>query len=604
MRFRDKKLCFVVIGVVAVSVVWFVGQLGGKEIRNVVLISIDTCRADRLSCYGYAKETTPNIDKLAKTGTLFENVISPAPVTLPAHSSMLTGTTPLYHGVHENTYYVLRDSSVTLAEVLREHGYRTAAFISSFVLDRRYGLAQGFETYDDTISAGIENTIINEQIAGDTNAKAIGWLKKHYKEKFFLFLHYFDPHYVYDPPEPFKSQLAGDPYAGEIAYVDHCIGEVVKQLKRLGVYKSTAIVVTSDHGESLGEHGEISHDYYIYQSTIRVPLIFKLGGKTKNRRVADVAGLVDIAPTICSLLGLEMPGPIEGSDLSKYFFEENVSLSPRAYYCECLTPNIYDCESLLGVVEEDFKYIETTEPELYDLGKDPQELRNLVESEPQRVKILRDRLVEMIEQAGDSELNERIDVDAETEARLLSLGYVASTNFDETVQLGQGRRDAKEFLEFHLLNHSLPTFSIDEQSLELRLTCERMIQIKADFAMPYHFLGSIEYNRGKYEKAIEYFEKFIDLGGEKFQAYTNIALSLSHLNRAEESLEYFDKVITVRPGQMQGYFNKAMKLYQMGRIDEAIENMKQAKKILPEDVDVANTIKFLVSKKQQSSEKP
>lgn len=262
----------VLVVVVGCSIwVLFFRDAPGTKIRNVVLISIDTCRADHLSCYGYERKTTPHIDAVAGEGVLFTRAHSTNPITLPAHSSMLTGTNPSYHGVHGNRNYRLSDANVSLAEIMRDHGYQTAAFVSAFVLDARFGLDQGFETYDDHVSADPGRLFISERSGGDTSRQAIKWLDNRGREPFFLFLHYFDPHAKHDPPEPFTSRFLDAPYAGEIAYTDHCIGQIIEKLKSLGIYDSTLLVSTSDHGESIGEHEEDTHGYFIYQVRFAYP---------------------------------------------------------------------------------------------------------------------------------------------------------------------------------------------------------------------------------------------------------------------------------------------------------------------------------------------
>ena len=256
----------VLLAVVAVIWIFQCFSPPTENIRNVLLISIDTCRADHLSCYGYPRQTTPNIDALAAQGALFENTIAPVPITLPAHSSMLTGTIPPYHGVHDNGEYQLDQSNVTLAEILKQSGFTTGGIISAFVLDSAFGIDQGFDTYNDRFEKE-RRTVgdISERIGAEASRFAITWLQQHKDEKFFLFLHYFDPHADYLPPEPFASKFARNPYAGEIAYTDHCIGLVLNKLKELQLYDSTLIIITGDHGEMRHEHGESTHSYFIYQ---------------------------------------------------------------------------------------------------------------------------------------------------------------------------------------------------------------------------------------------------------------------------------------------------------------------------------------------------
>ena len=209
------------------------GSISSGDIRNVVLISIDTCRADYLSCYGYERLTTPNIDGVASEGILFENVITPVPMTLPAHASMLTGTIPPFHGIHDNLNYQVAESNVTLAEILKENGFSTGAIISAFVLDRDFGLNQGFDTYNDRFEDEHKAGIIQERKGDEATRLSLDWLDEHKSERFFYFLHYFDPHAGYEPPEPFAGRFKDSPYAGEIAFTDHCIGMVIEKLKEL-----------------------------------------------------------------------------------------------------------------------------------------------------------------------------------------------------------------------------------------------------------------------------------------------------------------------------------------------------------------------------------
>ena len=264
---KQKILISFIITILILSSItlFFTKNQSPPTIRNILLISIDTCRADHLSCYGHKKNTTPNIDSIAKTGIRFENAITPVPQTLPSHSSMLTGTTPLYHGVHDNNGYKLSHSNITLAQILKNKGFTTAAFISAFVLDSQFGLSQGFGTYNDRFEEELNSNGIVERRAEETSSLAMKWLDDHKAEPFFLFLHYFDPHMKYDPPEPFALEFSDNLYAGEIAYTDHWIGKVLDKLKETGLYDSTLIIITSDHGEMLGEHREVTHAYYIYQ---------------------------------------------------------------------------------------------------------------------------------------------------------------------------------------------------------------------------------------------------------------------------------------------------------------------------------------------------
>jgi arylsulfatase A-like enzyme len=450
--FQPVRLLLLLIALAA-GIAFFVVLFYGRhredtpEVRHVILISIDTCRADYLSCYGYPRPTTPNIDQFAREGILFENVISPIPVTLPAHSSMLTGTIPPYHGVHNNINYKLAESNLTLPEILKSHGFNTAAIVSAYVLDSQFGLSQGFDYYHDEFVKIQRNIFGSERMGNETTRFALEWLDQNQDQKFFLFLHYYDPHYKYNPPEPFAKD---NPYAGEIAFVDHCIGQVIEKLKKLNLYDSSLIVITGDHGEMLGEHGEEEHTYFIYQSAIKVPLIFKLPGQTKTGKTEYLAGLIDVVPTICGLLGIETPAQVQGEDLSPCLGQKQPPNQERHLYCESLIPTRFKANSLLGVVADGWKFIQTTRPELYDLTEDPAETKNLIDKQPQRARFLQEHLKQMLEQAvrkanPDSKLN----LDPQAIKRLQSLGYVAG-GINEDFRFDQSRDDPKDLINYHV----------------------------------------------------------------------------------------------------------------------------------------------------------
>lgn len=426
-----------------------------KGVQHIVLISIDTCRADHLGCYGYSRDTSPNIDTLAATSIVFNHAVSPVPMTLPSHCSMLTGTTPPYHEVRDNIGYRLGEANVTLAETLREEGFATGAVVASYVLDSDFGMDQGFDTYEDRIYKGDGMSRLgNERKAERVTKLAELWLEKHRREKFFLFVHYYDPHTPHEFHEqfPFTSwpfiSTGKDRYDSEIAYTDHWIGKVIDKLKQLGLYDSTLIILTGDHGEALMEHGESTHSYFIYHSNIHVPLMFKLPGSAVASRIYDVAGLVDIVPTVCGMLGIDAPVGVEGQDLSIYFCPEPPSGRDNQLYCESLTATTYGAESLAGVVTNRYKYIQTTRPELYDLFEDPREKDNVIKEQSQRAQTLRDSLMAMLIKENDSDSDGRMSLDAESLKRLHSLGYVGGGITDNS-DLGQSRDDPKDLVGFH-----------------------------------------------------------------------------------------------------------------------------------------------------------
>jgi arylsulfatase A-like enzyme len=346
---------------------------GDAKGANVVLLTLDTTRADRLGAYGYEKARTPALDRLAREGILYADAVSPVPMTLPAHASILTGLDPRNHGVRHNGQYRLDDSATTLAEVLAENGYETAAFVSGFVLDSRYGLSQGFEHYDDQIDPlpGQPFSGLGERSAGRVTDAALAWFKSRVAERpLFLWVHYYDPHAEYRPPEEFRE---GDPYDGEIAYMDSQIARLIEAIETAG--EPVLVIAAGDHGEAFGEHSEYGHSRLLYETTQRVPLLLWSPGSIPGGGIVNdaVVGLVDVFPTVLDLLDIPAPDGIDGVSLRLARERKD-----RALYLETLAPFLDNGWSPLQALRRHGdKYILAPKEEYYDLGRDPGELRNL-----------------------------------------------------------------------------------------------------------------------------------------------------------------------------------------------------------------------------------
>ena len=568
----------------AAAAIWFLlrSGLAQKEIRHVILISIDTCRADYLSCYGFRRQTTPNIDAIAAEGVLFENVITPSPITRPGHSSMLTGTDPPYHGVHDNYDYRLGQSNVTLAEMMRQAGFQTAAIIGAFVMDSKFGLNQGFDTYNDRFDKDIKSIVNPERRGEEVSHYGMKWLQQHHREPFFLFLHYFDPHQAYIPPEPFASAFQYNLYAGEIAYTDKCIGLVIKKLKQLNLYDSTLIIITSDHGEMLGEHGEPTHSYFIYQSAIKVPLIFKLPGRRKSRIIRGMAGLIDIVPTVCSLLGIEVPKQVRGKDLSSCLLGKNLPDRERHIYCESFCPTIYNANSLLGVVTDRFKYIQTTRPELYDLAKDPYETNNLIKLQPQRGRILQDRLREILEQTvRKDELDSKMELDEQSRKTLESLGYVSGgVSVDFTFD--QSKDDPKDLLSFYVAEVNVFALTFEKKYAEAKILCRKMLSERPDYEGTYIYLSKMAEEEGDKAKAITYLAEALKLNPDNIQIRNKLAVMLIQQHKSEEAIKHLTESLRREPDQFETHNDFGFLLQLQGKLDEAISHHRRALQIKPD----------------------
>jgi len=529
--------CLPVIGLVAFALYY---AMAPARRPNIVLISLDTTRPDHLSCYGRRKNLTPNIDAVAAAATLFTNVKTPVPLTLPAHASMMTGTIPPRHGVHDNLFYRLADDNVTLAERLKEIGYQTAAVVGSFVLDARFGVAQGFDYYDDELTGDI-NVPGNyaERPGGEVSAIGLNWLeRKRGDGLFFLFLHYYDPHHPYRPPSPLASIYADDPYAGEVAYVDQAVGEVINKLKEWDLYEDSLLIITADHGEGLGDHGEDRHGYFIYNSTTTVPLIIKLPGQRDARRVGQKVGIVDLVSTVLSVLKTPMPADLDGQSLLPMLEGQSPPPAARRFiYSESFLPTRFGCNSLLGIENIAYKYIQTTNPELYDLVHDPGEAHNLLDENRDRASAYQQELRELLDRTTRVMNGAHAFLDEESVKRLVSLGYVdTGQRVVESIAFDSSRRDPKGFLEtftkFEAIDYymHLRDFGVAEK------LCHEVLSEHPDIAFAHAMLADIALKQGRESEALQGFEKAVQLDPNWNELRNNYGALLMRHGRFDEAI--------------------------------------------------------------------
>lgn len=565
------------------AALYFHSVTAQSDIRQVVLISIDTCRADYLGCYGYSRPTTPNIDKLSEQAVLFENVVSPLPITLPSHCSIMTGTIPPYHGVRNNSDYKLAESNLTLAEVLRENAFATGAIVSAFVLDAQFGLDQGFDSYNDSFDEPVRNLLYFSERRGAEASRFAGqWLEKHKDDRFFMFLHYFDSHIKYSPPEPFASEFADNLYAGKIAYTDRCIGQVLEKLKELGLYDSALIIVTGDHGEMLGEYGEDTHTYFIYQSAIKVPLIFKLPGQTKARRISHLAGLIDVMPTVCSLLDVEPPPHVQGKDLSAYFGKKKLARQERYLYCESLTATRYDASALLGAVTNRFKYIQTTRPEFYDIVDDPRETKNLIEQQRQQARILQGQLEQILEQTAHKDnSSSKIELDEQSLKNLQSLGYMAGS-VNEDFKLDQSKDDPKDLIDFHNTYTSISDLILEKQYEQAERLCQKLAANRPKVYQIYVLMASIARQQQDFAKAVLHLKRAIEVRPDVAKLPHYLGTILAEQGKFDEAADQLKKSLQIDPDQLAVHHELAAVLYEQKRFDEAISCLTEAIRLKPD----------------------
>jgi arylsulfatase A-like enzyme/tetratricopeptide (TPR) repeat protein len=402
---------------------------------NILLVTLDTTRANRLGCYGYADAETPALDALARDGVLFERCITPTAFTLPSHASIMTGRYPASHGVRINGDLALADAQTTLAERLSEAGYRTGAFIGAFVLDGRWGLKQGFDHYDDNfeLKPGEQLDLAGVQRPGDKVVDAaLAWLQQTDTRPFFAWVHLYDPHTPYEPPEPWRSRLndsLSHLYDGEIAFADSQVGRLLDWLASQGLDKKTIVIAVGDHGEGLGSHGEAEHGYFVYEYAVHVPFIVRLPvGGFRGIRVPAQVRTIDLVPTLLELIGAGTPSGIDGESLTPLLGHPSRE-GPRFAFSESMSPPMqYGWSALYSIRTPAYKYIEAPKPELYDLRADPNEGENRIGRLPEVARELRAELEKIQEgmSAAKPETQEA-NIDEETMRRLASLGYIGGT---------------------------------------------------------------------------------------------------------------------------------------------------------------------------------
>lgn len=436
--------------------------------ERVLLVTLDTTRADRLGCYG-GTAATPSLDRLAREGVRFARAVAPAPLTLPTHATLLTGTYPVRHGVRNNGTYRLGPELVTLAERFREAGYRTGAIVGSVMLDSRFGLDRGFDHYDDDIPSSRDEAVLAaERPAGEVTHRALAWARDQEPGRWFLWVHYFDPHFPYSPPEPFATRFRDRPYDGEVAYTDAALGDLLEGLAARGLLEGTLVAVTADHGESLGEHAERSHGLFIYEATLAVPLIVRWSaGLPRGRVVRDLVRSIDVAPTLLDLCHLRPLPAAQGESLAAA--ARGAAFEGRAALMESWLPRLnYGWSELVGIQDVRWKFIRAPLSELYDLGSDPGERDNRLARDPAVAEEYAGRLQRLLLEASAGAAFEPPPApapDAETERLLRGLGYLGASGPEPGARLdpaaaGPGAdrlADPKEKVaEFADLSEALP----------------------------------------------------------------------------------------------------------------------------------------------------
>jgi choline-sulfatase len=541
---------------------------------NLVIFTLDTTRADRLGCYGFKAVETPRIDGLAREGILFEHVTAAVPLTFPAHSSIFTGLIPPHHGVRDNGGFFLDSSKTALASRLKSAGYRTGAFIGAWVLESKWGLSQGFDTYSDkfdlskykVLSLGTVQKKGDEVMDG-----ALEWLETVQDRKFFAWVHLYDPHAPYDPPEPYLSRYRKDPYLGEIAYTDHVVGRLLDWLKEKKLMGRTLIVLTADHGESLGEHGEAAHAFYIYDATTAVPLIIRTPWNDRGRCRTQVAS-VDIFPTILDLLGMAPQKGIDGRSLVRAVFDPSVELGHTAYSETYFPRYHFGWQHLRSFRSLQYKFIDAPTPELYALEKDPSETQNVYRAYSKRAQELRTALNALVGAASPT-TPERQKLDPETLQRLAALGYVGNVGeVDPEAVLP----DPKDKIDVFALMGKAREAAQQEDLDEAIAIMRRVIAQDPKIIDAHLTLGNWLVKTKRTDEAIDAFRKALALKPDNELAMINLAHVYRERGQAEAAIEGFRSALKLDPKSPQNWYQLATLYLDLGRSKDAESTFREA----------------------------
>ncbi|MFZ2054758.1 MAG: sulfatase-like hydrolase/transferase [Candidatus Aminicenantales bacterium] len=547
---------------------------------NVLLVTLDTTRADGLGCYGSARARTPNLDGLAAAGVRFENVYCQVPLTTPSHCSILTGTYPLYHQVHNNGSYGLPAELTTLAEVFKGRGFQTVAFVASFTVDSRFGLAQGFDVYDDRLTEGEAFKPSNaERKADKVYAAFRGWLDSRGEGPFFCWVHFYDPHVPYDPPAPYSIDFADSPYDGEIAYMDHYVGQVVAALREKGLLQNTLVVLAGDHGEAFGEKVEVGHGVFLYDGTLRVPMIFSAEDRLpKGAVIRPRVRLIDIVPSVLDMLEVPPPTEVQGQSLLPYITGQK-SEDLDSYVETYFPRENYGWSELVGLIEGDWKYIRAPKPELYNLKTDPEETDNAFGREGQRVQEMRSRLEETIAASSSGFASSKRELTSEEREKLRSLGYV-----DKTADAPSGPLpDPKDMVEELRMSQKAEILEMEGDFREAAEVYGRILELNPQSPVNYVNLALVEAKMDRFDEAVRILERGIAAIPGSVTLLSRLAHTYMVMGRLQKSLDAWQAVLVIDPEYFDGLLASGWILDLMGKKEEARGFLEKAREVEPEN---------------------
>jgi arylsulfatase A-like enzyme/predicted Zn-dependent protease len=567
----------------------------------VILITIDTLRADRLSCYSTKYVQTPHLDRLGREGVVFESCISQTPLTLPAHATILSGTYPLYHQVRDNGGFVVPQKLTLLSEILSKHNYLTSAFVAAYVLHSKWGLNRGFDFYSDTFKDNSGDKIISldeiQKRASEVLQDASAWLAKKKDKKFFSWIHLYDPHAPYDPPSPFKEKYADQPYEGEVAYTDEELGKFFAFLKKEGLWNNTLIVVTGDHGESLWEHEEETHGFFVYDSTVWVPLVIRAPVGFPEKRVKNVVEHVDVAPTILETLDIPIPESIQGKSLLGLMLATEKNW-PDTAFSETYYPRFhFGWSELSALYHQNWKFILAPDAELYDLSKDKAEKENLALASDWQKKKMKAMLQkfsrEKSRQALTQEANQTLD--REAIKKLTSLGYISSFS-----DVGQRKdlADPKEKIKVHNDLNDAKQLYLEKKYDEAIDIVKKILVQDPHIIDAYMFLGNLYYSQNRFQEAYRSFLEVLQRKPDYNFAMINVLNCLINTGELDKAVSECQKYLQLFPRDTIFLFTLGDIYFLKKEYDRALSYLFSALKIDAHYAEAFNKIGEIYSVKR------
>lgn len=539
---------------------------------NVLLITIDTLRFDRIGVYSDKYVKTPNLDKFALESFVFTRGFAHNPVTLPSHTNILTGTTPLYHGISDNSGFFLEERFLTIAELLKDNGYETGAFIGAFPLDSRFGLNQGFDLYDDNYGSHNDlELFFVERKTEEVLAPAKKWITER-EGKWFSWVHLFDPHQPYLPPAPYKNEYPEDLYSGEVAYVDAELGKFFDFLRQRGNLKNTIIILTGDHGEALGEKGEKTHSYFAYNNTIHIPYIVYIPD-TSGRKISDNVSHIDIFPSICELAGIDIPDHIQGESLLPLMRGEGTK--GDYIYFESLSPYLNrGWAPLRGFIRGKDKFINLPLREFYDLGNDLKENNNIiVEKNSGNLKYELDKLIKNLTNKEKMERSDSLDI--ETQKKLKSLGYFTGTS-SKKKEVFTEKDDLKTLLPLQMkMFKALNSYQKGEAEKAIK-DLKSIINKTPGYLLVYSHLAKIYRETGRTGLAINILDEGLKNNPGNPSLLSKLGIFLAESDKVEKAVEILEQCIKMRSSDPENFNYLGVAYYKSRKFEKALMNYRKA----------------------------